>query len=253
VKNLWLLLQLVWLLTRLRQRNRWTRQQIEAHQAHSIHALRDYAYAHSPFYQRFHRGFAERPIHDLSILTKAVLMEHLDELATERAVRLEAVREHLTHAHAEQRFLGRYWMCATSGSTGHPGLFLYDRAEWLAFLASFARAHDWAGLQVSLIHRTKMASVASTNPWHGSAQVGATLRSWWMPALRLEAAEPLATIVQQLINFQLEMLVASTSMARVLADEQLDGRLRIAPHLIFTSSEVLTPETRRRIEAAWGR
>ena len=41
-------------------------------------------------------------------------------------------------------------------------------------------------------------------------------------------------------------------MARVLADEQLAGRLRIHPQRVFTSSEVLTDATRRRVTAAWG-
>lgn len=250
--NTVLMLQLFWELARLRRRDRWTRQQLEAHQAEALRRLREHAYAHSPFYQRFHQGMTDRPLHELPVLTKATLMEHFDELVTDRQVRLEAVRAHVSNAGAEELFRGRYWISSTSGSTGRPGLFLFDRAEWLAILTSFARAHDWAGLQVSLSHRMTMASVASTNPWHMSAQVGATLRSWWMPALRLEAAEPLERLVQQLNAFQPEMLVAYASMARLLAEEQRAGRLRIAPHLVFTSSEVLTAETRRRIEAAWG-
>lgn len=142
-------------------------------------------------------------------------------------------------------------MNATSGSTGHPGLFVFNRSEWTTVLASFARAHEWAGLGISLTHRMKMASVASTTPWHMSAQVGATLRSWWMPALRLAASQPLEEIVLRLNEFQPEMLVAYASMSAILADEQIAGRLHISPHLVFTSSEVLTDDTRRRVEVAW--
>ena len=90
-----------------------------------------------------------------------------------------------------------------------------------------------------------MASVASVSPWHMSWQiVGATLSSWWMPALRLAASEPIGEIVSRLNAWRPEMLVAYAWMARVLAEEQLAGRLNIHPHLIFTSSEVLTQETR---------
>lgn len=60
-------------------------------------------------------------------------------------------------------------------------------------------------------------------------------------------------IVKNLNGWQPEMLVSYASMARILADEQIAGRLWIAPHLVFTSSEVLTEETRRRAEAAWDR
>jgi phenylacetate-CoA ligase len=72
-----------------------------------------------------------------------------------------------------------------------------------------------------------------------------------MPALRLAASEPVESIVLQLNEWQPDMLVSYASMARILADEQSAGRLHIHPHLVFTSSEVLTEETRRRAEQAW--
>ncbi len=62
----------------LRQRDRWTRQQLEAHQSSALRLLREHAYAHSRFYRRFHEGLADRPLWDLSVLTKAMLMEHFD-------------------------------------------------------------------------------------------------------------------------------------------------------------------------------
>jgi putative adenylate-forming enzyme len=251
--NIRIALNLMSTLRQLRLRDRWTRPHLQAYQAESLGSLREYAYARSPFYQKFHQGLTDRPLQELPVLTKAILMEHFDELVTDRAIRLEAVRDHIANAGESDHFLDRYWVNATSGSTGHPGLFVFDRSEWTTVLASFARAHEWAGLKVSLTHRMTMASVASTNPWHMSAQVGATLRSWWMPALRLDASEPVETIIRRLNGWQPEMLVSYASMARLLADEQLAGRLKIAPHLVFTSSEVLTEETRRRAEAAWGR
>ncbi len=73
-----------------------------------------------------------------------------------------------------------------------------------------------------------------------------------MPALRLAASQSLEEIVLRLNEFQPEMLVAYASMSGILADEQIAGRLHITPHLVFTSSEVLTEDTRRRVEAAWG-
>jgi phenylacetate-CoA ligase len=118
---------------------------------------------------------------------------------------------------------------------------------------SFARAREWAGVRVDLTHRAKLAIVSSTAPTHMSARAGATLHSWWVPELRLAASEPLTTLVVRLNAWQPEMLVAYASTAHVLAEEQLAGRLRIAPQQVFTSSEVLTAEARRRIEAAWGR
>ena len=250
--NAALLLRLGRQLARLRKREHWTHAQLQAHQERSLAALRAHAYQHSPFYKRFHRGLTDRPLDELPVLTKAELMEHFDELVTDRSVRLDAVRAHMAEGNPERLFLGRYRICATSGSTGLPGLFLFNRAEWLAVLASYARSLEWAGGRVRLTRRMRLALVASTNAWHLSAQVGRTLRSWWVPALHLDAALPPATIVQRLNAFRPELLVAYAAMAPILADEQAAGRLHIAPLHILTSSEVLTPEARRRTERAWG-
>jgi putative adenylate-forming enzyme len=250
--NISLLMRLLWTLRRLRQRDHWTRSQLELHQVESLRRLREHAYARSPFYQRFHRGLAGRPLSELPVLTKATVMEHFDDLVTDRALRLSALRAHAVSASENDLFLGRYRVCVTSGSTGRPGLFVFDRREWTTVLASFARAQEWAGLKVTLARRVRMASVASAAPRHMSAQVAASLRSWWLPALRLEADAPVEATVERLNTWQPETLVTYASSARILADEQLSGRLRIAPRMVFTSSEVLTEETRHRVEAAWG-
>ncbi|MHB1131031.1 MAG: phenylacetate--CoA ligase family protein [Chloroflexota bacterium] len=236
----------------LRRRERWTKGQLADYQADALRRLRQYTQAHSPFYQSFHRGLADRPLHELPVLTKATMMAHFDELVTDRAVHLKDVEAHLAGPNPDARFLDRYWLNATSGSSGQPGLFLFNRAEWLAVLASFARAHEWAGVKVNIRHRIKMASVASATPWHMSALVGATVRSWWMPTLRLAASDPLDSIVVRLNAWQPQVLIAYASMARLLADEQEAGRLHIEPQVVYTSSEVLTEDTRRRVEEVWG-
>lgn len=65
-------------LRRLRVRNHWTRQQLESYQAGALRSLREYTYAHSPFYQQFHQGLYDAPLEELPVLTKAMLMEHFE-------------------------------------------------------------------------------------------------------------------------------------------------------------------------------
>lgn len=254
-----IMLKLMNNLGELRQHERWTRQQLEAYQTESLHHLREYAYARSPFYQRFHKGLMNRPLQELPVLTKAMVMDHFDELVTDRTVRLEDLRAHMTNDRQGRRFLNRYWVTATSGSTGHPGVFLFNQDEWRVVVASLGRAHEWSGVPMTPTHRMKMASVASLtsgSPWHMGAQVAKTFNSplmrAWMPTLSFDAAQPLAEIVQQLNDWQPHLLTGYASMMRILADEQLAGRLHIHPHMVIPGSEVLTDETRRRIETAWG-
>jgi putative adenylate-forming enzyme len=250
--DLQLMLKLMNNLGQLRQHERWTRPQLEAYQAARLRRLREYAYLHSPFYQQFHKGLTDRPLHELPVLTKAMLMEHFDELVTDRKLRLADVRAFAAQGEAGQRYLNRYWVNATSGSSGQPGFFLFDEAEWVHILASFARGQEWSGVRINLTHRQRMATVASISAWHLSSQVATTAMSWWRPSLRLPASQPLPQTVQRLNDWQPEVLIAYASMAGILAGEQLAGRLQIWPRFVYTSSEVLTKQTRQRVREAWG-
>jgi putative adenylate-forming enzyme len=247
-----LLLALLATRRRLGRRDRWTREQLELYQATALRAVRRYAVERSPFYRRFHAGQERAPLTALPIATKSMLMEHFDEVVTDRAVRLHAVREHLAGPQAAKRFLGRYWVAATAGSTGKPGIFLHDHREWLTVLASYARANDWAHVRAGLTHRLKLAVVSSRTPWHQSALVGRTLESRFVRTLRLDAASPLAETVASLNEFQPESLVGYASMLRSLANEQIAGRLLIRPTAAMSASEVLGAESRARIRRAWG-
>lgn len=239
-------------LRRLRAHERWTRLELETYQAEQLRRMRAYAYAHSPFYRRFHHGLEDHPLHELPVLTKALLMEHFDELVTDRTLRLAEARAYAAEGVAGPRYHSRYWVSATSGSSGHPGLFVFDSAEWVAILASFARGQEWSGMRVRLTQRQRMATVASMSSWHVSSQVAAAAQSWWRPSLRLPASQPLAQTVEQLNNWRPDLLIAYASMAGILAEEQLAGRLHIRPQVVYTSSEVLTRQTRRQVCAAWG-
>lgn len=250
--NIRIMFRLLHTLEPLRQHENWTRQQLETYQAEALHQLRQYTYERSPFYQKFHKGLTGRPLDQLPVLTKALMMEHFDELVTDRSLHLEDVRAFASQGEAGQRYKNRYWVNATSGSSGHPGFFLLDEAEWASVLASFARGQEWSGIQINPTRRQRMATVASISPWHMSSQVSATVKSWWRPSLRVPASQPLSKTVEQLNEWQPKVLIAYASMAGILAEEQVTHRLQIKPKVVYVASEVLTAQTKKRVKEAWG-
>ncbi len=250
--NIGIMLRLLHVVGQLRQHERWTRRQLEVHQARALQDLRHYTYERSPFYQKFHKGLTGRPLHELPVLTKAMLMEHFDELVTDRSLHLEEIRTFAGEGQAGRRYKNRYWVNATSGSSGHPGFFLFNEAEWIHVLASFARSQEWSGVQIDLTRRQRMATVASISPWHMSAQVAATVKSWWRPSLRVPASQLLSRTVDELNAWQPEVLIAYASMLGILGEEQLAHRLHIQPRFVYAASEVLTSQTRNSVRKAWG-
>lgn len=236
----------------LRSHDRWSRDELLAHQGRALRELRQYAIANSPFYGEIHAGLADAPLDALPIVTKATLMERFDEVVTDRAIHLDDVEAYLDHAGATDTFRGRYRVAATGGTTGRRGVFLADPTEWRTVLASYSRAYDWAGVAAGITNRLRMAVVSSRNASHQSAIVGATVASRMIPTLRLDATQPIEGMVRDLNAFGPDALVGYASILRILADEQTAGRLSIRPHGVMSASEVLTDETRDRLHAAFG-
>lgn len=235
----------------LRAHDSWSRAKLKEHQEKSLAALRQFAYHHSPFYRELHRGFEDAPLKELPIVTKTMMMDRFDDFVTDRNIRISDVRRHV-EAGCPGRWKGVYEVVATSGSTGTPGIFLFNSKEWATIIASFSRASEWAGRKIDLLRRPRMAVVSSTNERNLSARVGNSAGTLLIPTIRLDATEPIANIVRQLNEWAPEALVAYASMAYALAHEQKAGTLRIHPQKIFTSSEVLTRHMRDTIEEAWG-
>jgi phenylacetate-CoA ligase len=236
----------------LRTHDDWTREEVLAYQAHRLADLRAYAIARSPFYRELHRGLERAPLSDLPIVTKATLMERFDDLVTDCDVHLADVERYIDTASATDRFHDHYRVAATGGTTGRRGVFLADPHEWTQILASYGRAYEWAGVAAGFTNRIRMAVISSTNPSHQSSIVGATVSSRLIPTLRLDAAQPLEEVVTALNTFRPDSLVGYASILRILAAEQAKGRLHVTPRAVMSASEVLTPDTRERIHAAFG-
>lgn len=239
-------------LRRIRRRETWTRARIEAHQSAALARLRAHAYANSPFYREFHAGLYDRPLEELPVLTKPMLHEHFNTIVTDPSLDRDAVASHVQTIRGDERFRDQYIVNATSGTTGDPNYILYSHQEWLTVLASFSRFERHVGSLRGIMQRPKMAVVASSAPWHLSARVGASVRSSWIPMLRIDVGRPLETIVRRLNDWQPDVLVTYASMARILAGAQRSGRLQIAPRRIVSTAEVLSPALRRRLRAVWG-
>jgi phenylacetate-coenzyme A ligase PaaK-like adenylate-forming protein len=224
-----------------------------ARRAQAVGDLRAHAVARSAFYREHHRGLEGAPLHELPVVTKAELLARYDDVVTDPALRLADLEAFVRTQRVDQRHLDRYWVAGTGGTTGRPALFAYDLEEWVAMMARAGRARALAGPPPKARRgRTRYAKVASSLPTHMSRQAGSGLRNPLAPVLRLGATDPLERAVAALDDWQPHGLTAFPSMLRALADEQLAGRLHIAPTRVHASAEALTDETRRKIRQAWG-
>ena len=233
-------------------RDRWSRHRLLAHQGERLRALIAHAVAASPYYREVlgpDAASGDVPLQELPTLPKATLMDNFDRIVTDPRLRRAELEAHLAGPAADQPYLGRYRLFTTAGTTGLRGLFLEDADEFAVWIGTCLRGLACWGIGPA----TRLAGIGSPSPLHISNQVYAVLLAGQASAApRLAVTTPLPEMVAALNAFQPEALTAYPSVAAALAEEQLHGRLQIAPTLVATSSEVQTADMRRRIGEAWG-
>ena len=240
-------------LRRVRARERWPRERILAFQAAELRRVRTHAMAHSPYYREALRGLENAPLRELPTLSKQGLMARFDDIVTDRRVHLEDVWRHMREQEATGvRFLGRYHVMTSSGSSGEVTIVLASPEEHVYDLALASRGRAFGGLPWNPLRTRRSATVAGRLPWLSSTQTAQTEKSRFAPLLHLGAGDPIEDIVRELNAWQPEILEGYTSILGVLADEQLAGRLRVRPRMVGAGGETMTPEIRRRIREAWG-
>src|SRR3954467_13112778 len=81
----------------------------------------------------------------LPTMTKTDVMEHWDEIVTDRRLTLELAEAHLERVASEgpAYLLGEYQVVTTGGSSGRRGVFVWDFEGWLGFGLARERPTLW--------------------------------------------------------------------------------------------------------------
>jgi phenylacetate-coenzyme A ligase PaaK-like adenylate-forming protein len=228
------------------ERDGWTRDDLLAYQTERVRALITHAVSRSPYYRDvLGADAAERPLGELPTLSKATLMAEFDRVVTDPQLRLSDLRAHLGSADPSHSFLGAYRVATTSGTTGRRAIIAFTLDEAAAWRAVTARPM----MRIGIGPQARFVGLGSPSPVHVTRQV---MIPPGVPMPPISAATPIAELVAALNTQQPEVLLGAVGVWRALADEQIAGRLRIAPRATLFSSEPVTADVRRRVQDAWG-
>jgi phenylacetate-coenzyme A ligase PaaK-like adenylate-forming protein len=229
-------------------RDRWSRDELDAYRRDRLRELLRHAVERSPYYREALGPDAiGADLSELPTLPKPRLMEELDRVVANPRVRLADLESFLSAADRGELFLDEYRVFSTSGTSGAPGLFLYSREEFAHWVAVALRTFVRIGVTLD----TRLVGIGAPSPLHLSQQMIAALQAGRGAAPRLSVTTPLHEMVAALNEYEPEALGGYPSVITLLAEEQLEGRLRIAPRIVLTTSEVLTDDAAARIERAW--
>ncbi len=243
------------------ERLRWSREQLDASKRDGLRALLAQALENSPFHRRRLGGiepgrFELADLGSLPVMTKAEMMESLDEVFTDRRLNRGLVEQALAATVAVPiPILGQYTALASGGVSGQRGVFVFSREAFVSYFSSLSRS-QMARMQAMggpPPGGVPMVLVSAASAVHLTGSVHAWSVGGQMPLslVPVPVTLPLPEIVRRLNELQPPVVNGYASMLARLAAEQRAGRLRIAPTSVTSTSETLTPGMRAAIAEAF--
>jgi phenylacetate-CoA ligase len=237
----------------------WPAERLAAHRQERLRQLVCTATERSPWYRRRLAGvdigrLDETTLPELPVLTKTELMEHFDDIVTDRRLSLAQLEQHLSTVETGSYLFGRYTAITSGGSTGQRGVLVYDWDSWAVHWLSVFRGVLRVKLADAALARRPavLASVAAAHFSHGTAATARTFSGAHLTGIRFPVTLPTEDIVTGLNRARPDFMLAYPSVLYALAREALAGRLHIAPRRILAGAEPLLPEIRAAAERAWG-
>jgi len=234
----------------------WSAERLAEHRRTELRRLVRTARAASPWHRARLRDvdpdrLDEHALAELPVMTKGDLMANFDEIVTDDRLRLDRVEAYLDSLDGSDAYLlDRYHACASSGSSGRRGVFVYDWDGWLlAFLGLFRHLlrHQAGGGDA-----TRMAVLGAARATHQSATMPQTFSGAAVDMRRFPLTLPQAEIVAGLNEYRPTVLNGYPTALYPLARAAESGELRIAPSAVLSIAEPLLPEIRTALTRAWG-
>ena len=234
----------------------WTREKIASVQKKRLASLVNYARENSPFYRDLYKDIPDDyTLTDLPTVSKPQLMEHFDQVLTDRNISMKRIDDFTQNIDNIGRMLDdKYLIFKTSGSTGNPAVVLYDKgnidvSSAVAAFRTFARKEDFRKF---MKHGKKTAGVFADYGFYLACGMSRYLQLQ-MPhkksKITVDVNAPEEEIISKLNDFQPAMLSGYPSNLALLADFE---ELNIHPDVVITGGELLTDEIRTKLTDKFG-
>ena len=221
-----------------------------------------HARATSPFYREHLRALhaTDWRLADIPPVNKSELMADFDNWVTDPRFARERVMSFLSSSAAVGTPLDGALIATSSGVTGQPGVFVHDEfavavCQAMIVVRGYLAWLRWPQISGFLRHGVREAAIVGTGghfagvSWLERARQRAP---WVSRVISVHSAQsPIAALVRELTTVDPTALVGYTSVLRLLADEQIAGRLAIHPLIAATSGETATDGDRALLARAF--
>lgn len=258
-------IKMIWDLWNLKRNEKKSVVEISALQDKKLKRLLHYAYEHSTYYRNsFERAgitaetIDSTPLSAFPVIDKSVLMSQFEKIVTvpeftQAEIRSFDERETV----GGKLFRGRYHIVHSSGSTGTPKYFVYDENAWNYMLLGIVRGALWNMTMPQILkflaHGPRIVYIAATNGRYGGAMaVSDGVSGVGAKQMYLDINTPVEEWIQNIKEFQPNMIIGYPSAIKILAELVCKGSLSLKASRIVTCGEPLGTGLRRYLEDVFG-
>lgn len=252
---------LLWNLYILKQNTKKSRTQIKKLQKKKLYRLLKFAYENSHYYHNifeqngiYEKNLLSTPLSQFPILDKEQLMANFDKLVTVSDLKQDELRKFDEQSSKEQKiYLNKYHVVHSSGSTGIPKYFVYDKSAWNQMLLGIIRGALW---NMSMIQILRLLSdglrilyIAATDGRYGGAMaVGDGIDNLHAEQLFLDINTPLPQWISKIQSFQPNIIIGYPSAIKILGNLLEQNELQIEVKRVISCGEPLNPVLRNYFE-----
>lgn len=249
------ILRILGLKRRFSRTSKMERDAVMAIQEANIGKTLEHAIANSSFYREYydHASLSEtvsaRKLSSVPPVDKQKIMDNLDSVFTSSLLEREALEKHLAASPVGKRYMGKFAVMHTSGSSGNIGIFVYDPVSWDTLKALVLARCTSFGIG---LRRKRIAFIGLTDGHYAGVTLASDVPRLMVNYTDVSVNEPISKTVEHLNEFQPDDLGGYPSGLAILASEQQAGRLNIKPDRIVSSAETLDEKTAHLIEEVFG-
>jgi phenylacetate-CoA ligase len=227
-----------------------SRQEREERRLEKFRRLVGHANEHSSYYRDI---IAERGIdvatcrpEDFPVLDKTLLMANFDRIVTNPRVTKQGITDFLARSKdPSERFLDKYRVIHTSGTSGEVGYFLYSPGDWLRGMFSEGFRRQRGSIKrPARLGRLRFAFYGATGGHFAgvttATATGQGIASLFVKTAAFEINTPMLETIAGLNHFQPDVLTGYTAALKMLAEKQREGLLNIKPLSIGATGETVT-------------
>lgn len=254
-------LKLLFDLYRLKRNTKKTPAQILANQEKKLRKMLKYAYDNSKYYRRIFEqagitkeNIQSTPLRNFPFTDKNEFLRNFDEIVTVSDLKQEELRRFDEEETVDRKpFKGKYHVVHSSGSTGKPGYFVYDKKAWESMLTGIIRAALWDMSMMQILKLLaggpRIVYIAATDGRYGGAMaVGDGIDGVGAESLYLDIKTPLDEWGSRIQSFKPNMIIGYPSAVKILGELIEKSGLKLDVFRVVSCGEPLGASLRRYLE-----